>query len=74
MSETHFRWHFWPFQINTKLYSKNVFTKWPPAPILDVRIFLNCLTKWLSSAILDVRDKLSMTFLAILDQYGIVFF
>ena len=34
--------------------------------------FGNFLTKWLASAILDVRDKLSITFLAILDQY--VFF
>ena len=39
MSKTHFRWHFWPFQINTKL-KKKLFTKWPPAPILDVRNYL----------------------------------
>ena len=37
MSKTHFWWHFWPFQINTKLFFQNIFTKWPPAPILDVR-------------------------------------
>ena len=28
MSEDHFRSHFWPFQINTKLFF-NVFLKWP---------------------------------------------
>ena len=33
--------------------------------------FLEILTKWLPSAILDVRNSLSITFLAILDQYGI---
>ena len=33
--------------------------------------FLEILTKWLPSAILDIRNSLSITFLAILDQYGI---
>ena len=28
--------HFWPFKINTD-FLLNYFTKWPPAPILDVR-------------------------------------
>ena len=36
MSENHFRSNFWPFQINTKLFFKFL-TKWPRAPILDVR-------------------------------------
>ena len=34
MSKTNFRWHFLPFQINTKFFFQNIFTKWPPAPIL----------------------------------------
>ena len=37
MSENHFLSHFWPFQINTKLVFFLIFTKWPAAPILDVR-------------------------------------
>ena len=37
MSENHFRSHFWPFQINTKLLFFFIFTKWPAGPILDVR-------------------------------------
>ena len=36
MSENHFRWHFWPFQIHTELLIFFYFlTKWPPAAILD---------------------------------------
>ena len=36
MSEIHFRWHFWPFQIHTDLNNFYFFlTKWPPAAILD---------------------------------------
>ena len=35
-------------------------------------IFLKFLTKWLLSAILDVRNSLSIAFLAISDQYGIL--
>ena len=66
------------------------FTKWSPAPILDVRNLLSIaflaisdqykfslgilFTKWLPSAILDVRNSLSIAFLAILDQYGIFYF
>ena len=60
MSKTHFRWHFWPFQIS---------------PILDVR-------NSLLNAFLAIADQYatwkflikwlpSITFLAILDQYGI---
>ena len=49
MSETHFRSHFWPFQINTKLFYLKIFTKWPPVPILDVR-------NSLSIAFLDISD------------------
>ena len=36
MTENHFRSHFWPFQINTKLWYF-FFTKWLPAAILDDR-------------------------------------
>ena len=35
--------------------------------------FLEIWTKWLPSAILDVRNSLPIVFLAILDQYGILF-
>ena len=38
MSKTHFRWHFWPFQSNTKLFFQNFFTKWPAAPIDKITI------------------------------------
>ena len=34
MSEIHFRWHFWPFQIHT-VYLFLFLTKWPPAGILE---------------------------------------
>ena len=37
MSENHFRSHFWPFQINMKLFFFFKFTKWSLAPILDVQ-------------------------------------
>ena len=64
----------------------SIFFKWPPVAILDVQksllaisvqyhilFCLKFLTKWLPSAILDVRDSLSITFLAILYQYGICY-
>ena len=51
MSENHFRSHFWPFQINTTIYFLwNLFTKWLPAAILDVR-------KSLSVAFLAISDQ-----------------
>ena len=49
MSENHFRSQFWPFQINTKLFLF-FFTKWPPAPILDVQ-------NSLSIAFLAISDQ-----------------
>ena len=93
MSENHFQSHFWPFQINTKLFFGEIlilfFYKmagshfgspkitfgshfWPFQ--IDTQLFFKLfLTKWLSSAILDVRNSLSITFLAISDQYEIFF-
>ena len=78
MSKIHFRLHFWPFWINTKIF----FYKMAGGPILDVRMnylisghfksirnlifFGKFLTKWLPSAILDVRNSLLIAFLAIL--------
>ena len=56
MSKTHFRWHFWLFQINTKLFFQNIFTKWPPAPILDVR-------NSLLNAYLAISDRYAIFFL-----------
>ena len=50
MSKINFRLHLWPFQINTKLFFENIFTKWAPAPILDVR---NSLLK----AFLAISDR-----------------
>ena len=49
-----------------------IFTKWPPADILDVRKSLLIAFLAISdrSAILDVRNSLSMAFLAISDPYG----
>ena len=37
MTENHFRSHFSPFQINTQLFFKTFFLKWPLAAILEVR-------------------------------------
>ena len=49
--ENHFRSHFSPFQINTQLFFFfNLFTKWPPAAILDDR-------KSLSIAFLAISDQ-----------------
>ena len=87
MYGNHFRSHFWTFQMNTKLFIK-FFTKWPSAPILDVRnsLFITYLaildqyrfylffTKWLPEAILDVRKSLSISFLAIPDRYATLIF
>ena len=42
--------------------------------ILNFFFFIFFLTKWLPTAILDVRNSLSIAFLAILDQYEIIFF
>ena len=50
MSEIHFRWHFWPFQISTRLSFWDFCTKWPAAPILDVR-------NSLSMAFLAISDQ-----------------
>ena len=41
---------------------------------IDIQLKLKFLTKRLPSAILDIRNSLSITFLAILDQYGIYLF
>ena len=89
MSKTHFRWHFWPFQSNTKLFFLlNFFTKWPSALILDVRnslliefltisdqvFFLFVFTKWPAAPILDVQNALLIAFLAISDRYATLIF
>ena len=51
MTENHFRSHFSPFQINTQLFFFwNLFSKWPPAAILDDR-------KSLSIAFLAISDQ-----------------
>ena len=60
MSEIHFRWHFWPFQINTKLCLM-VFTRWPTAPILDIRnslsiAFLAILDRYATLFFLEISD------------------
>ena len=56
MSEVHFRWHFWPFQIHTDLnHFVKFLTKWPPAPILDVR-------KSLSIAFLAISHRYATSF------------
>ena len=82
MSEIHFWWHFWPFQIHTDL--NNFFkclTKWPPTAILDVQkslliAFLAISDKYAffnhkmaAGSHLDDRKSLSIAFLAISDQY-----
>ena len=61
MSEIHFRWHFWPFQINVKFFCLILFTKWPPTPILDVR-------NSLSIAFLAILDRYATFFLEIFDK------
>ena len=51
ISEIHFRLHFWPFQIDTKLYFLGkCLTKWLPSAILDVR-------NSLSIAFLAISDQ-----------------
>ena len=47
---------------------------WPFQIDTQLYFFYFFLTKWLPSAILEVRNSLSITFLAILDQYGFVLF
>ena len=64
MSKTHFRWHFWSFQINTKLFFQNIFTKWPLAPILDVRnslliAFLAISDRYATLICLEIFDKMA---------------
>ena len=54
MTENHFRSHFSPFQINTQLFLL-IFTKWPPASILDDR-------KSLSIVFLDISDQYATFF------------
>ena len=62
MSKTHFRWHFWPFQINTNYFFQDIFTKWPPAPILDVR-------NSLLNAFLAISNRYAtLTFFLIIDK------
>ena len=56
MSEIHFRSHFWPFQINTYFIFWKFLTKWPPAPILDIR-------NSLSIAFLAISDRYATLFL-----------
>ena len=46
---------------------------WPFQIDTQVYFYWKFLTKWLPSAILDGRNSLSITFLAILDQYGFFF-
>ena len=53
MTENHFRSHFSPFQINTQLLF--LFTKWPPAAILDDR-------KSVSIAFLAISDQYTTSF------------
>ena len=48
LSETHFRWHFWPFHQYEIIF--NFCTKWLPAAILDVR-------KSLSITYLAISDQ-----------------
>ena len=90
MTENHFRLHFSPFQINTQLlFFSFFFIKWPPAAILDTenyfrsqfspfqintQLFFKLFTIWPPEAILDYRKSLSITFLAISDQYTTFFF
>ena len=52
--------------------SKNHFLPFQINTIIFILVIF--FTKLLLSAILDVRDKLLITFLAILDQYGIFLF
>ena len=47
---------------------------WPLQIDTQLYFFWKFLTKWLPSAILDARNTLSIAFLAILDQSGIVIF
>ena len=61
MSENNFWSNFWPFQINTKLF---FFTKWPSAPILDVRnslsiAFMAISDRYTTSIILNLFDKMA---------------
>ena len=70
MSKTNFRWHFWPFQINTKLFFSKIFTKWPPAPInlaISDRFFFFKFLDKMAAFIL-------IAFLAISDRYATFFF
>ena len=56
MTENHFRLHFSPFQINTQLFFfLKMFSKWPPAAILDDR-------KSLSIAFLAISDQYATFF------------
>ena len=60
------------FRSIRNLFVLNLFTKWPPADILDVRksLLIAFLAISDQSDILDVRNSLSMAFLAISDPYG----
>ena len=76
MSEIHFRWHFWSFQIDTQLFFFFKFlTKWLTSAILNVRNSLSIAFLAISdqSSILDVRNSLSIAILAISDRYRIFF-
>ena len=63
MTEDHFRSHFSPFVINTQLFFKNMFTKWPPAAILDDQ-------KSRSIAFLFSPFQITMQFLFFVSQNG----
>ena len=90
MSKNHFVSHFLPFQINTTIFIfVNLFTKWLPAAILDVRKSLSVaflaisdqyetlifnFYKMASGPTLYVRNSLSIAFLAISDRSAILDF
>ena len=71
------------FRSMRNFFLLKIFTKWPPAPILDVRNSLSflavsdqCATLFFLEIFdkMAVRNSLSIAFLAILDQYGIFIF
>ena len=71
MTENHLWSHFSPFQINTQLlfiFHKMAFDRISRHFRSICNFFFS--TKWLPAAILDDRKSLSITFLAISDQYA----
>ena len=60
MSENNFQSDFWPFQIDTQLFFKFVFTKWPPAAILDgttMSIIELVRDIWMSNACVKFEER-----------------